>query len=110
MLYLEAEASGARATGIGCYYDDPVHELLGLAEAIRRYWNFYLLTSFGWDLMRSVCNAVVIAILGRPLLAALLRFRERFSWERATSPPSPLSHRGERGEQSRIRPRWRFGL
>jgi len=31
LLYLEAEAAGARATGIGCYYDDPVHELLGLS-------------------------------------------------------------------------------
>jgi SagB-type dehydrogenase family enzyme len=31
VLYLEAEAAGARATGIGCYYDDPVHELLGLS-------------------------------------------------------------------------------
>ena len=31
VLYLEAEAVGARATGIGCYYDEPVHELLGLS-------------------------------------------------------------------------------
>jgi SagB-type dehydrogenase family enzyme len=31
VLYLEAEAAGARATGIGCFYDEPVHELLGLA-------------------------------------------------------------------------------
>jgi hypothetical protein len=30
VLYLEAEAAGARATGIGCYYDDPVHAMLGL--------------------------------------------------------------------------------
>ena len=30
VLYLEAEAAGARATGIGCFYDDPVHDLLGL--------------------------------------------------------------------------------
>ena len=29
-LYLEAEAAGARATGIGCFYDDPVHDVLGL--------------------------------------------------------------------------------
>ncbi len=29
-LYLEAEAAGARATGIGCFYDDPVHDTLGL--------------------------------------------------------------------------------
>jgi hypothetical protein len=33
VLYLEAEAAGARATGIGCFYDDPVHELLGLSGA-----------------------------------------------------------------------------
>jgi hypothetical protein len=31
VLYLEAEAVGARATGIGCFYDDPVHEMLGLS-------------------------------------------------------------------------------
>jgi hypothetical protein len=29
-LYLEAEAAGVRGTGIGCFFDDPVHELLGL--------------------------------------------------------------------------------
>ena len=32
VLYLEAEAAGARGTGIGCFYDDPVHELLGLSS------------------------------------------------------------------------------
>jgi len=31
VLYLEAEEAGARATGIGCFYDDPVHEALGLS-------------------------------------------------------------------------------
>jgi SagB-type dehydrogenase family enzyme len=30
VLYLEAEAFGIRATGIGCYFDDPVHAALGL--------------------------------------------------------------------------------
>jgi SagB-type dehydrogenase family enzyme len=30
VLYLEAEANGARGTGMGCYFDDPVHELIGL--------------------------------------------------------------------------------
>lgn len=29
-LYLEAEAAGLRATGIGCFFDDPVHRALGL--------------------------------------------------------------------------------
>ena len=31
ILYLEAEAAGARSTGIGCFYDDPVHEAAGLS-------------------------------------------------------------------------------
>jgi hypothetical protein len=30
LLYLEAEAAGIRSTGIGCYFDDPMHEVLGL--------------------------------------------------------------------------------
>lgn len=30
VLYLEAEAAGLRGTGIGCYFDDVCHELLGL--------------------------------------------------------------------------------
>jgi SagB-type dehydrogenase family enzyme len=32
VLYLEAEAAGARATGIGCYFDDPVHQVLGISD------------------------------------------------------------------------------
>lgn len=54
---------------------------LGPAETLRRYWNYYLLTSLGWDLLRSACNAVVLALVAGPLLRALLRFRERFSFE-----------------------------
>jgi hypothetical protein len=30
LLYLEAEASGFGGTGIGCYFDDAFHNLLGL--------------------------------------------------------------------------------
>jgi nitroreductase len=33
VLYLEAEAAGGRSTGIGCFYDDAVHEVLGLSGA-----------------------------------------------------------------------------
>jgi energy-coupling factor transport system substrate-specific component len=53
---------------------------LGPLEVARRYWNFYLLTSLGWDLLRSVCNALVLAFLGAPLLRALMRFHARFQW------------------------------
>jgi len=30
VLYLEAEAAGVRGTGIGCFFDDPVHQAFGL--------------------------------------------------------------------------------
>jgi SagB-type dehydrogenase family enzyme len=40
-LYLEAEAGGARATGIGCFYDDPVHQILGLrGHAFQSLYHF----------------------------------------------------------------------
>ena len=32
VLYLEAEAAGVRGTGIGCYFDDAFHEILGLRD------------------------------------------------------------------------------
>lgn len=34
VLYLEAEAAGLRGTGIGCYFDDAVHDLLGLQNSV----------------------------------------------------------------------------
>jgi SagB-type dehydrogenase family enzyme len=42
VLYLEAEAASVRGTGIGCFFDDAVHELLGL-EGIR-YQSLYHFT------------------------------------------------------------------
>ncbi|MFZ2266608.1 MAG: nitroreductase family protein, partial [Azonexus sp.] len=41
-LYLEAEAAGLRGTGIGCFFDDPVHQLCGLDGA--RYQSVYHFT------------------------------------------------------------------
>jgi hypothetical protein len=32
VLYLEAEAAGVRATGIGCFFDDAVHRVFGLED------------------------------------------------------------------------------
>ena len=34
MLYLEAEAGGVRGTGIGCFFDDAVHQLLGISSHV----------------------------------------------------------------------------
>ena len=54
---------------------------LGPQETLRRYWNYYVLTSFGWDLLRSVANAAILVAVGGPMLRALLRFRDRFDFE-----------------------------
>ena len=32
VLYLEAEAAGVRSTGIGCFFDDPVHQSFGFSD------------------------------------------------------------------------------
>jgi len=41
ILYLEAEAAGVRATGIGCFYDDPVHDVLGFqTHAFQSLYHF----------------------------------------------------------------------
>jgi SagB-type dehydrogenase family enzyme len=32
VLYLEAEAAGIAATGIGCFFDDPVHQVFGFSD------------------------------------------------------------------------------
>jgi SagB-type dehydrogenase family enzyme len=42
VLYLEAEAHGVRGTGIGCYFDDAVHEILGFGD--NRYQSLYHFT------------------------------------------------------------------
>ena len=42
VLYLEAEAAGVRGTGIGCFFDDPVHSLLGLET--QRFQSLYHFT------------------------------------------------------------------
>ncbi len=41
VLYLEAEAAGVRATGIGCFFDDPVHEVVGIKNlALQSLYHF----------------------------------------------------------------------
>ncbi len=44
-LYLEAEAAGVRGTGIGCFFDDGMHSVLGLRD--RQYQDLYHFTVGG---------------------------------------------------------------
>ena len=68
VLYLEAEAAGARATGIGCFYDDPVHEIVGL-------------TGHAWQSLYHFS-------MGMPVEDTRLTSEPGYDWERATAPPS----------------------
>ncbi|MCZ6801309.1 MAG: SagB/ThcOx family dehydrogenase [Nitrospirae bacterium] len=45
VLYLEAEAAGIQATGIGCFFDDPVHRVLGFPDT--RFQSLYHFTIGG---------------------------------------------------------------
>ena len=44
-LYLEAEAAGVRATGIGCFFDDLMHDVLGFKD--NRFQSLYHFTIGG---------------------------------------------------------------
>lgn len=63
VLYLEAEAAGGRATGIGCFYDDPVHETLGL-------------TGHAWQSLYHFS-------MGTPVEDGRLTTEPGYTWERA---------------------------
>jgi SagB-type dehydrogenase family enzyme len=45
ILYLEAEAAGIRGTGIGCFFDDVMHDLLGISD--RSWQSLYHFTVGG---------------------------------------------------------------
>ena len=47
VLYLEAEAAGVRSTGMGCYFDDVVHQLLDIDLADDAWQSLYHFTVGG---------------------------------------------------------------
>ncbi len=53
---------------------DP-HGTLGLN--LHHYASFYLVSSLAWDLARAIGNAVLVLVVGKPLLAALDRAAKR---------------------------------
>ena len=66
VLYLEAEAAGVRGTGIGCFYDDPVHDTLGL-------------TGHAWQSLYHFC-------VGEPVEDTRLETAPGYDWERTEGP------------------------
>ena len=72
---------------------------LGTAENARRYAGFYLATSFGWDLAGAIGNAVLVTVLGRPLLGSLDRVARRMNFVRGNK-----AHNGIEEPAGRPRP------
>ncbi len=66
------------ATGAGYEAGQVWQPGAGLAEAVQRYVAFYLATSLPYDIWRSLGNAVLILILGPPVLRLLRRYKQRF--------------------------------
>lgn len=50
---------------------------LGFATNLRHYLTFYATTSAGWDVAGAIGNAVLVLILGRPLLGSFDRVARR---------------------------------
>jgi energy-coupling factor transport system substrate-specific component len=61
------------------------------------YGTFYVTTSLGWDCVRGVVNAVLVLVVGRPVLTTLRRAARRAAWQPPA--PGPL-----RGRTSPVRP------
>ena len=64
---------------------------LGPAATVERFGAFYLATSLAYDSFRAAGNAILVAALGPPVLAALARVRERFTLEVVSAPQLPVS-------------------
>jgi energy-coupling factor transport system substrate-specific component len=50
---------------------------LGLGATLERYWSFYVATSLGWDAATALANALLVLVLGVPVLRSLRRFAHR---------------------------------
>jgi energy-coupling factor transport system substrate-specific component len=53
----------------------------GWMDTVRRYLLFYATTSLLWDLVRAAGNALLVLVLGAPVVRALERFQRRFEFE-----------------------------
>lgn len=51
------------------------------ATALVRFARFYLVTSLAYDSLRAAGNALMILLLGAPVVAALVRLRARLTFE-----------------------------
>ncbi len=56
------------------------------AANLAHYAAFYLATSLGWDCVRAIVNALLVAVAGRPVLATLRRAARRAAFAPSQGP------------------------
>lgn len=69
---------------------------MSLDATLQRYWSFYVATSFAWDAAGALANAVIILIVGRPLMTTLRRYAGRL--EPVAELELPAASAGSAGE------------
>ncbi|MCB1031977.1 MAG: hypothetical protein KDA95_11600, partial [Acidimicrobiales bacterium] len=52
---------------------------MNLGQTLTRYWAFYVATSFAWDAAGAISNAIILMIVGKPLMATLRRYAHRLN-------------------------------
>ncbi len=66
-----------------------------LGENLHRFLAFHLATSMGWDLVRAMTTAVLVLVVGAPVLGALHRVARRAAFGAPVAfsdpPPEPVS-------------------
>jgi len=60
---------------------------ISLAETLQRYALFYVVTSLWWDALRAIGTIALMLAFGLPVLRAMRRFHQRFTF---VYQPSPL--------------------
>ncbi|MGH8988923.1 MAG: ECF transporter S component, partial [Acidimicrobiales bacterium] len=73
------------------------HAGMPVAEALAHFARFYVVTSFAYDTFRAVGNAVMVAVLGAPVLVALARLRSRLQVTVEAPPVALLGAAAPRG-------------
>jgi energy-coupling factor transport system substrate-specific component len=69
---------------------------MSFRETVSTYAKFYLATSLPFDLSRAAANAILVLVLGRPILRLLDRYRARFMWELEPDPEATGDRDGQR--------------
>ena len=64
---------------------------MNAATTLIHFGRFYLLTSLAYDTFRAAGSALMVVVLGSPVLAALTRLRARFSFEIVEASPESSS-------------------